>query len=185
MKLKIGVMGAASSAKDPKVLENASIIGKTVAENGAILFYGATIGYPLAAAKGAKEAGGTVVGVSPASSQKEHLEKYQYPVEPCDAVIYTGFGFQGRNIVLARSCDAIIIVSGRIGTMSEFSVAYAEHRPIGVLEGSGGFADKAKEFEEEVLDKQMPTKIAYDSGPEKLVESVLEEAKKGLCRNPL
>jgi hypothetical protein len=178
MKLKIGVMGSASSAKDKETAKKAESIGKAVAEKGAILFYGATIGYPLAAAKAAKEAGGTVVGVSPAANQKEHLEKYGYPVEPCDAVVYTGFGFQGRNVVLARSCDAIIVISGRIGTMSEFSVAYAEHRPIGVLEGSGGFAGKARQFEEEVLSGQMPTRIVYSPEPERLVEMVLEEAEK-------
>ena len=132
MKLKIGVMGAASSGNDKDSLEKARLAGKAIAEKGCILFYGATIGYPLAAAQAAKQANGLVVGVSPAVNKEEHKEKYKYPTGSCDVVVYTGFGFQGRNVVLVRSCDAIVIVSGRIGTMSEFSTAYGEGKVIGV-----------------------------------------------------
>ncbi len=178
MKLKIGVMGSASGLHSDEILLKAKEVGKAIAENGAIFFFGATIGLPLAAAKGAKEADGTVVGVSPASNKKEHLEKYQYPMDACSTVIYTGMGLAGgRNTILVRSCDAIIVIGGRIGTMNEFSVAYAAGIPIGLLKGSGGMADKAEEIDNTILKGEYKTPIVSDSNPKKLVEKLLKLIK--------
>ncbi|MCX6798831.1 MAG: LOG family protein [Candidatus Diapherotrites archaeon] len=173
MKLKIGVMGGAAYEHSKENLERAAAVGKAIAENNCILFYGATIGLPLAAAKAAREAGALVVGVSPAANEKEHREKYKYPTDSCDAVVFTGHGFQGRNVMLVRSCDAIVIIGGRVGTMSEFAVAYAEQKPIGVLLGSGRFADKVAELDKEVLRGEMPTPIVYEKEPKALVEKLL------------
>ena len=175
-KFKIGVMGAATGTHSEENLKKAEEVGKAIVENDCIMLYGATIGFPLAAAKGAKSADGTVLGVSPAVNEKEHLEKYKYPVELCDAVIYTGFGFSGRNTILVRSCDAVIIINGRSGTMIEFGVAYAEEKVIGVLTGTEGIADKVKELEELFAGKSN-TKIIYESNPEKLIEKVVAELK--------
>lgn len=178
MQPKIGVMGSASGAHSKENLEKAGAIGKAIAENGAILFFGATIGLPLEAAMASKKAGGLVVGVSPAENEKEHLEKYHYPVDACNTVVYTGMGLAGgRNIVLVKSCDAIIIIGGRVGTMNEFSIAYAASIPIGVLKGSGGIADKIEMLEKEVLQKEMGTPIIAESSPKKLVEKMLALAK--------
>ncbi len=180
MKPKIGVMGAASGQHSAELLEKARAVGKAIAEKGCILMYGATIGLPLAAAQGAKEANGFVVGVSPAANEQEHLEKFKYPFDACDAIIFTGFGYPGRNVVLVRSCDAIILVGGRIGTMSEFAVAYAEQRPVGILQGSGGFADQVERLEREVLKGEKKTPIIAESDPKSLVEKLVEELLKRL-----
>lgn len=175
-KFKIGVMGAATGTHSEENLKKAEDVGKAIADNNCIMLYGATIGFPLAAANGTKGAGGTVLGVSPAVNEKEHVEKYKYPLDVCDAVIYTGFGFAGRNTILVRSCDAVIIVSGRTGTMVEFGVAYTEEKVIGVLIGTGGIADKISELEELFAGKSN-AKIVYDSDPKKLVEKVVAELK--------
>ena len=174
MKPKIGVMGGAAGNHPKEIKEKAKAIGKAIAKKGGILFYGATIGLPLEAARAAKEVKGTVIGVSPAENEKEHKQSYKYPVEPCDTVIYTGMGLAGgRNIVLVKSCDAIILIGGRIGTMNEFSIAYAAGIPIGILKGSGGFADQVERLEKEVMKGEMPTPITSETNPEKLVEKLL------------
>ncbi len=174
---KIGVMGSAAGSHQEEILEKAKALGRAIAENSCILVYGATIGVPLAAAEACKEAGGTVIGVSPAKNEKEHVEEYKMPVDSCSSVIYTGFGLTGRNVVLVRSCDAAIIVSGRVGTLIEFAAAYAEEKLTGVLTGTGGVADKAKELEE-MFAKKYDTKIIYESSPGKLVEKVVAELGK-------
>lgn len=171
---KIGVMGGALGNHGEEVLKKAEAVGKAIAEKGCILIYGATIGVPLKAADAAKKQGGFVLGVSPAQNEKEHLERYQLPLDACSAVIYTGFGFSGRNVVLVRSCDATIIIDGRVGTMIEFGASYVEENVIGVLTGTGGIADKAKELEEMFAGK-CNAKIIYDDNPEKLVERVVAE----------
>ncbi|MEK7532335.1 MAG: TIGR00725 family protein, partial [Patescibacteria group bacterium] len=48
----------------------------------------------------------------------------------------------GREFVLVNSCDAIIIISGGSGTLTETAIAYQMNIPIVALTGSGGWADK-------------------------------------------
>ena len=176
-KFKIGVMGGAEGEHPQEVLEKAAAVGKAIAEAGELLLFGATIGIPLEAAKAAKEAGGFVLGISPALNEKEHIEKYKLPIEGSSTIVYSGFGFAGRNVILVRSCDAVIIIDGRVGTLIEFGTAYAEERVIGALTGTGGVADKTKELEEMFAGKN-DTTIIYESDPAKLVGKVIEELGK-------
>ena len=55
-----------------------------------------------------------------------------------DLIIYTGFDYSGRNLLLVRSADAVIEVCGRIGTLNEFTIAFEDQKPVGVLEHCGG-----------------------------------------------
>jgi ATP-dependent exoDNAse (exonuclease V) beta subunit len=50
-----------------------------------------------------------------------------------DWIIYTGFGYPGRDLLITRSSDAVICGCGRIGTIHEFTVAFEDGKPIGVL----------------------------------------------------
>ena len=62
--------------------------------------------------------GGLSVGISPAPSAVEHAALYGTP--PCSStvVIYSGFGFKGRNVIAVRSADIVLLFSGGIGTLS-------------------------------------------------------------------
>ena len=80
-------------------------------------------------------------------------------------------------MILTRTCDAVVIISGRIGTLNEFSNAFAEERPIGVLQGSGGIADLLPKIEE-VVKGEMPTPVIYEREPKKLVEKLLLALRK-------
>jgi len=96
---------------------------------------------PFEATMGAKESGGTTVGVSPAINFKEHVEDYKYPSDVFDSLIFTGSGYKGRNVTLVRSCDAVISVQGMIGTLNELTIAYDEKKIVGLLLGTGGASD--------------------------------------------
>src|SRR3989338_466413 len=102
---------------------------------------GAATGIPYWAAKGAKEANGIVVGISPAKNEEEHLEKYKLPIDYYDFIIYTGFDYAGRNLLLTRAADAIAVICGRLGTLSTFTISFEDQKPTGVLEESGGTSD--------------------------------------------
>jgi len=96
---------------------------------------GATTGFPLWSAMGAKEESGVSIGLSPAQSEQDHIENWKLPVDYMDLIIYTGFGFPGRDLLFTRSCDAVILGCGRIGTIHEFTIAFEEGKPVGILEG--------------------------------------------------
>lgn len=172
-KPKICVSGSARTqycAAD--ALKKAEEVGRAIAKAGAVIVTGATTGIPYWAAKGAKEAGGLSIGLSPAVSEKEHIKVYNLPIDYFDLIIYTGFDYSGRNLLLVRSSDASIIICGRMGTLNEFTIAFEDGKPIGVLEGTGGTLDLIDEIVEESHRKD-PGGIMYDSDPDALVEKVL------------
>lgn len=184
LKYKFCVSGAAETGHcPPDALERAESVGKAIAERGLVLMTGATTGIPYWAAKGAKAAGGTVIGLSPASSKVAHIKTYRLPLDYHDVVVYTGFEYSGRNLLLTRSSDAVIVICGRIGTLNEFTIAFEDDKPIGVLEGSGGTAD----FIRELLMKSHRGmgKVVFAKNPNELVERLLalvesEEEKNGV-----
>ncbi|MEK7121995.1 MAG: hypothetical protein AAB807_00270 [Patescibacteria group bacterium] len=177
LKFKICVSGAAETghcAED--ALEMAKELGREVVRHKAILVTGATTGFPFWAAMGAKEEGGISIGLSPAGSEFEHINQYKLPVDYFDMIVYTGFGYAGRNLLLTRAADAVIIGCGRIGTLNEFTIAFEDNKPIGILEGSW----ETDELIKEIIAKSYrgPGKIVYDSDPKILVEKVLDLARK-------
>lgn len=157
-------------------------LGKEIARQKCILITGATTGAPYFAALGCKTTGGFNIGFSPATSEAAHLKTYKLPLEPFDVMVYTGADYVGRNVIMTKSADAIIIVCGRMGTLHEFATAFEIQKPIGVLEGSGGTADKIK------LIATGPyrgvKKIVYDKDPKRLVQKLIELIKTEKKQNP-
>jgi uncharacterized protein (TIGR00725 family) len=88
-------------------------------------------------------------------------------------MIYTGAGLMGRETIGVRSCDIIIIVGGRSGTLGEFAIAYDEGRLIGVLTGTGGVADHIDDILP-VIEKPTGSRILFDENPRELVRRCVE-----------
>lgn len=175
--LKICVSGAAETGHcGLEVFELGKEIGRQIAQNDAVLSTGATTGFPLYAAMGAKEACGFSIGFSPAATEREHVETYKMPLDYMDMIVYTGFGFPGRDLILTRSSDAVIVGCGRIGTFHEFTIAFEDRKPIGVLEGQWQTDDLIKRILEE--SHRPNNKIVFDTDPKALVERVIELVKK-------
>jgi uncharacterized protein (TIGR00725 family) len=174
----VGVMGASendalSESKKGRLKKLAERLGTVLAQHGCILVTGATTGLPDMVAKAFRKRGGFALGISPAQDRKEHLERYGLPDDGADVIVYTGFGYKGRNVINVRSADLVIIFGGATGTLNEFTIAYDEGKIIGILEESGGIADHIKEIVEFC---KKPTRglIIFNKDPEKLVEMCLE-----------
>ncbi|HYF12725.1 MAG TPA: hypothetical protein VD928_00270 [Candidatus Paceibacterota bacterium] len=147
-------------------------LGRQIAKKGAILVTGATTGFPLWSAMGAKEAGGFSLGFSPAATEKEHVETYNLPVEYMDVIVYTGFGYPGRDLILTRSSDAVFFGCGRIGTIHEFTIAFEDRKPMGILEADWETDEVIKDI---IENGHRPNdRIIFDTDPKALVERVLE-----------
>lgn len=174
---KLCVSGAAETGHcAPDALEKTKLLGQEVVRHKGVLVTGATTGAPYWAAIGAKEAGGFVIGVSPAASEIEHVKKYHLPIDYHDIVIYTGFGYSGRNLLLTRTSDAILVTCGRMGTLNEFTIAFEDEKPIGILTSTGGMADEIEGILEKA--RRGKGKVVFDSDPKMLVEKVIELVNK-------
>jgi uncharacterized protein (TIGR00725 family) len=173
LRYKICVSGAAETghcAKD--ALEKAEAVGQEIAKRGLVLVTGATVGIPYWAAKGAKSAGGMVIGFSPAASKAAHMKTYHLPTDYHDVIVYTGFEYSGRNLILTRSSDAMVTICGRLGTLNEFTIAFEDQKPIGVLEGTGGMADMLRDLLEK--SHRGPGKVVFSKDPSEIIDKLLD-----------
>src|SRR6267154_555526 len=169
MKIKVGVMGSAEANAAASLREKAIALGRAIANRDVILLTGATTGVVYETGKAASDAGAFHLGISPAGDEREHVERYQLPLDACTAIVYTGFGLKGRNVVLVRSCDIVIFIAGSIGSLNEFTIAFDEGKVIGCLRGSGGVADEAEQLLAR-LPKQTRARILYEGDPQRLIE---------------
>lgn len=175
MKTKIGVMGSAQgpAIQQEKNMILAKEVGKWIAKNNCILVNGACPGLANEAAVGAKENDGYTIGISPAFSSKEHIEKYNSPYESYDVILYTGFGLMERDIVNIRSSDGIIVIGGGIGSLNEFTIAFDEGKRIGILTGTDGISDHIEEIVRICHREDEMSNIIFDSNPKSLVEKLI------------
>ena len=116
----MAVVGAADAAGQR--LEEAAEVGRLLAERGAVLVSGGRGGVMEAACRGAKEAGGTTLGILPGL---ERSEANPY----VDVAVPTGLG-EARNALVVRAADALIALAGGYGTLSEVALALQSGKPV-------------------------------------------------------
>lgn len=125
MAIQIAVCGPAEASE--REYEHARAVGGLLARRGAVVICGGYGGVMAAAAAGAREAGGTAVGVLSRPDREE--------ANPDVAItIATGMG-QARNAVIVNSADAVIAVGGSWGTLSEIALARRGGVPVVCLGG--------------------------------------------------
>ena len=116
----IAVIGGKKASNS--ILKEAEEVGRLLSERSAILVSGGLNGVMEAASKGAKAAGGLTIGILPQDHKKE-ANKY------IDVPLATGLGI-GRNVIIARTADALIAVGGEYGTLSEIAFALQLGKPV-------------------------------------------------------
>jgi len=101
---------------------------------------------------------------------------YPLTIDYMDLIIYTGFGYPGRDLLLTRSSDVVICGCGRIGTIHEFTVAFEDGKTIGILKGPW---EMSGELEDIIKKSNRPNeKIVIGDDPKKLVADVIAMVKK-------
>jgi uncharacterized protein (TIGR00725 family) len=101
-------------------------VGRLLAERGCKVVTGGLGEVMAAAARGAKKAGGTTIGILPGTGRADASEWI-------DHAVATGLGHM-RNFAVAASGDAVIAVGGAWGTLSEIAFAKILGRPVVILE---------------------------------------------------
>jgi uncharacterized protein (TIGR00725 family) len=175
--IKIGVMGSSSTSISPedwrRLDDLAQRLGKKIAAASCVLITGELDGIPGRVVEAHRQHGGLSVGISPAHSAAEHAALYGAIPCPSTVVIYSGFGFKGRNVIAVRSADIVILFSGGIGTLNEFTIAYDEGKVIGLLQGTGGVADMAQTLLDTLPVRSTGAIVIGDPDAEQLVERCL------------
>lgn len=116
----IAVIGAGIA--DESLLKIAEEVGKLIARRKATLICGGLGGVMEAASKGTRSEEGITIGILP-QNRKNEANPY------IDIPIATGFG-EGRNVIIARTADAIIAVGGEYGTLSEIAFGLKMGKPV-------------------------------------------------------
>jgi uncharacterized protein (TIGR00725 family) len=119
--IQVSVIGSGAEHE-----ERAEEVGRLLAEGGTTVVTGGLGEVMAAAARGAKNVGGTTIGILPGQTRADANEWV-------DHVVVTGIG-HGRNLSVVASGDAVIAVGGRYGTLAEIGFALTLGRPVVVLE---------------------------------------------------
>lgn len=189
MKYKLGIFGSSAgdmAAVMPKAIE----LGKSL-QNYAdqfILITGACPGLPYAVIAEAAASGIEIWGFS--SSLNLESQQREYPDD--DTSIYTKLIYvpadypfansdrackKYRNVISTASCDAGIIISGRWGSLNEFTNLIDMQKTVGVLTGTGGIADELPALSQKIS-KAGQGRVIFNDHPEQLVDKILKTLSK-------
>lgn len=188
MKVKIGIFGS-SAFNSNEILLKAKSLGSALGTYDVILITGACTGLPYAVVSQAFQSNKKIEiwGYSPAFDLNEQI----YLTKPDDNSIYKKLIYvphefpshsisvrrKYRNVLSTAECDAGIIVSGKWGTMNEFTNLFDMGKVIGVYIGTEGIADMLKSWNRRI-NKSSKAVIIYESDPEMLVKKVIAEVIK-------
>ena len=163
----IGVMGGGLSS--PENATAAYRLGALIARAGWILLNGGRrAGIMHASAKGAKEHGGTTVGILPDETGAGVSEYIDIPIR-------TGMG-NARNCINVLSSDVVVACPGGAGTLSEIALALKTNTPVILLGIDTG--NIFKSYKERGL-------LYFAASPEAAIEKIHEILVNAACRQPL
>ena len=116
----VAVVGPGDATEGEAAAAHAA--GAELARRGAVVVCGGRGGVMEAASRGAREAGGTVLGILPGPDRDEANDHVSVAVA-------TGMG-ELRNGLIVRTADAVIAIGGAYGTLSEIALALKIGRPV-------------------------------------------------------
>lgn len=154
-------------------------LGQWMASAGFEILTGACDGYPYMVSRGVLDAGGKVVGYSPAKNAEEHEQEFQHPLDAVSTMVYLDDYPKSSNMqcLLARSlplieaCDIVLCLEGSWGTLMELVGAVCMSKPLVIVKEFGGVA---AQFED--LYRQIQANCQHPFSSELFVVTTLDEA---------
>lgn len=119
-RVHVGVSGGGEA--DEPACRLAGDVGRELARLGAVVVTGGLGGAMAAASRGAKDEGGTTLGILPSEDREDANEWV-------DVAVPTGLD-EARNVLLVRAVDALVAVAGEFGTLSEIALALKLGKPV-------------------------------------------------------
>ncbi|MCK5026195.1 MAG: hypothetical protein KAS15_06370 [Nanoarchaeota archaeon] len=180
--MKIAIYGSAEE-ENTELTNQLKQFGEEIAKRGHTVVTGACPGIPFYVAESAYLTRANVIGFSPFTDLLNHKksgEPYNCFSElkfiPRNYELKNNIQacYKYRNISSVIYADAIVIISGRIGTLNEFTNAYEFGKKIYILQGTGGVADCIKEIMKNIK-KETGAKIFYYNDFQSLKKDLLKE----------
>lgn len=174
--ITIGIIGRSQQGPDDEVaaetMAAAEAVGRGIGELGAVLVSGGTTGVMEAASRGAKQVGGLTIGILPGLDRSSANAWI-------DVALPTGLG-TARNLIDARGCDSLVMIGGGAGTLMELAIAYQVGRPVVILRGTGGWADRIGPglVDHRYLDERRTVEIRFADTPQDAVRTAFALAQR-------
>lgn len=139
--MKIALLSSAAPIEDVDAINATKQVVELFYKNGIELVTGGCAGLPELAIREMVRLGGNTTVFSPDPNPSRHeLRSDNLPLGIAKSYHYKD-GFSQRSIEMLKYVDAVIVINGRIGTLSEFTMAIEEGIPTLVLENTGGIAN--------------------------------------------
>lgn len=187
MKFKIGIFGSSAEELDSNVVEIAKQTGRELANYNVVLITGGSSGIPYIVGYEAENKGVDVWGFTPVTNISEQKKLTPHDdISIYKKIVFVPKNFEFahnsdvckkyRNVISTANCDAGIIISGRWGTLNEFTNLFDFGKVIGVLTRTGGVADDLTRLTKKIK-KKSNAKIIFDYRPKILVDKLIKELR--------
>jgi uncharacterized protein (TIGR00730 family) len=142
---RLAVYCGSASPADPRYLELAETVGRTLATRGiGVVYGGGRLGLMGAVAHGALDAGGEVIGVIPEALSGADGKGGEVANHDCTE-LHVVPGMHERKLAFTNLSDGFLTIPGGVGTMDELweAVSWAQlgyhAKPVGLLNALGFF----------------------------------------------
>jgi uncharacterized protein (TIGR00725 family) len=173
--IQIGVITTYDPVPEPTI-EKTKALGKALAAKNCIVITGGNGGLMTVVSEAVTRHGGITVGII--AHELEDASEDHRLYNPYNTIrVKTGQTYTARSPTVVRSSDAIIMVAGGVGTLTELAMAYNLRKPIVVLTGTGLMADRvANLFPDGYLDHRKLNRIFFTDDPVEAVETAMKMA---------
>jgi uncharacterized protein (TIGR00725 family) len=170
--MKIAVLGSATNKISKENKHLCEKIGKYLAKKNITVATGGSHGIPGLVVSSAFKAGAETEAFSPDRNEREHhLRTDNLPLKYFKNTKFIP-GFTARSLAMIKNVDGVLVINGRIGTLSEFTIALEEGSDIAVLKNSGGIADHL-EYIVSVAKKEFPNKVIFEVNYKKAINDLI------------
>ncbi len=155
--MKITVYGGTNNKHySEKEIQACADLGKFLAENHFEILTGACMGYPYYVGRAAVQAGGKVIGYTPAANLQEHLERYKFNTDGVSDLVFNenilptnSENFLKRSMDMTPYCDVVVALGGSWGTFSELMFSFFAKKKMIIVDefkGAGEIFEVVNDF---------------------------------------
>ena len=168
---------------DDSIEQMARELARELVAKNCIVITGGNGGLMRVLAEEISRLNGICVGILSSELEElgyDHPFRHQYNT----VEVRTGMSYAARSSIVVRSSDAIILMAGGAGTLTELAMAYNMAIPVVVLEGTGMLASRLKDmFPDGYLDHRKIVRLSYAKTPREAVEIAYAKALERLNRS--